>query len=112
MRRGLRIFQIFMMPRGYGAIPIAIPTPMITSDTKTTARSIVSHAGLRLVGCSFTARILHIPHLGEKARAVMSYFTAWCEGAGIGRAIAPDCRRFTLCPPPTPLHRLRASRQR
>jgi hypothetical protein len=43
-----------------GAIPIAIPTPMITSDTKITARSIVSHVGMSL-GCSFTGRILHTP---------------------------------------------------
>jgi hypothetical protein len=44
---------------------------MITSDMKITAKSIVNHLGMRFNGCSLTARTLHIPHLGEKARELL-----------------------------------------
>jgi len=48
---------------------------MITSDTRITATSIVSHLGMRFNGCSFTARTLHTPFGLESAKAVMGYFT-------------------------------------
>ena len=47
-----RVFHYHDAALLLGAIPIAIPTPMITSDTKITARSIVSHVGMSLAGTS------------------------------------------------------------
>lgn len=45
---------------------MAIPTPMIISDTKITAKSMVSHQGIRCVGLVMALQSLYLPHLGEK----------------------------------------------
>ena len=50
-----------MMPGCQAAIPIAIPTPMITRDNEDDGQVDRQPLGLSLAGCSFTGRILHTP---------------------------------------------------